>query len=354
MPGSRLIDRIQVAAKHVVAYYCPPEARRVVILFHAGHERIACAVASDFARRGVQVTPIQTDNGDTPWKDLRAEITRAVADADLVLNFYFLRYKNQEWRGERISFLRELIHGNSALVSGERYRLFKDLDEHAFARIFGVDPRLIDRLNLALLNILSGRSRWYITSPHGTELEVIIDTSTWPVINCNGFGLDDYEMPPGELMTHPKSVDGSLVLSGAMIGTVPIGRKYGCLRDPMLRLDLEDGVVTSVQSALRQLEDDVAFCIALHSALSHVGEVAVGTHIGLGRLDGLNYEYEERYPGFHLGLGVSQADEAIGNERRTEHHLDFVLLNSTIYFGEVCVMRDGQFSDLVWQMAENP
>ena len=79
--------------------------------------------------------------------------------------------------------------------------------------------------------------------------------------------------------------------------------------------------------------------------------MGIGTHIRLDRLLGLNYEYEERFPGFHVGLGVSESDEAAGGPRRTDHHLDLVLLKSTIHFDDVCVMRDGRFTDIVMERA---
>jgi hypothetical protein len=350
MPRSRPSDRLPIAARHVVDYYCPPDPKLVVILYHLGHARIAQALEAEFSSRGSRVSLIQTDDLEVDWRDLRATIESAIADADLVLNCYFLRYDKDEWRSERISFLRELIRGSPPAVTPSKYRLMKDLDEDTFVRIFSVDPQLIRHINQALLAITNRASEWRVTSRLGTDLTVQLDKTTWPLIDYNGFGELDYELPPGEILTHPASVDGSLVLAGLMIGTLPIGRKYGCLEQPLLRIEFEGGTVQRVHSPVEELQTDVRFCLSVEDGLTKVGEVATGTHIGMSGVTGLNYEYEERYPGFHLGLGVSQVDEAIGGQRQSEHHLDFVLLNSTISFGDVCVMQDGQFSDTIWRM----
>src|SRR5712692_2261661 len=271
MPGTGSPDSLKLAVDNVVSYYFPSTATRVVCLFHLGHERIARLLDANLERRGRTATLVRTDDSTTSWDALRAEIQGAIAGADLVVNLYFLRYQGGEWMSERIRFLRELIIGERPLVSKEQYLLFKDMDEAAFARIFSVDPLSIDRLNRALISLGNGASQWRLTSGHGTDLSIGVDTARWPLINYNGFSPSDYEMPPGEVLTYPQSIDGHLVLSGILLGTVPIGRKYGCLHEPIVDIEFADGRACAVRSAREELRQDIEFCLSLEEWVCRAG-----------------------------------------------------------------------------------
>ncbi len=341
-----VLARLRLACRNVADHYLPPSAKKILILFEEPHYRVSRFLCAELERKGKKVHLIRTDVTKT-WRDCASEIEKEVKSSDLVVNFYFLKYGQNEWLSERTVFLRDLVKGAAPLVPKSKYRLFRDFDEKRFIEIFTVDPLRIDRINRALISLSRNCALWKVTGLDGTDLMITTDPKRWPLLNDNGFRLEDYEMPPGEVLTSPVSVDGRMVLSGAIIGTIPVGRKYGLLPRKSLDIVFSNGKVVEVKSSNARLEEDVQFCIFRDDHTKHVGEVAIGTGIGIKKITGLNYNFEEKLPGFHLGVGIGLADEEIGGQRLTQHHIDFVLPRSTVYFENYCVMKEGRFVDEV-------
>jgi leucyl aminopeptidase (aminopeptidase T) len=206
---------------------------------------------------------------------------------------------------------------------------------HMWRELFAPSPRDIARLNEQLIRVLQDGQVLAVKSAHGTDLTISLSPEfLW--VNMDGLSEADFDLtcnlPVGEVATFPARIDGTIHFTGALLGTIPIGRKYGAIRHPIL-FEISDGAVTRVESRDRGLERDLNFCLYLDDYTHTVNEVAFGTNPAIrGAMLGLNYKYEENRYGFHIGFGASLAQQNV--TRQTPHHLDLV-------FDEVVATLDG-------------
>jgi aminopeptidase len=156
-------------------------------------------------------------------------------------------------------------------------------------------------LSRSLLAKLQRGATISVRAPRGTALEVrcgarvrwhaedgILDAPGWT------------NLPAGELLTCPESVDGVLVPDGGVWDALGVPVKHAdrlrmSFIDGELR-ELEGGAGTEPELLIAQLE--------AHEHGRRVGQVAFGTNIGVVAAVG-NLLQDLKMPGFHLSLGHS-------------------------------------------------
>jgi leucyl aminopeptidase (aminopeptidase T) len=130
------------------------------------------------------------------------------------------------------------------------------------------------------------------------------------------------------------------VFAGGLLGTIPIGRKYGPIRQP-IRLRIEAGKVIDLEVSDPGLRRDLEFCLYFDRYTSQVNEIGFGTNPAIRRpVRGYNYKHEESRMGFHLGFGASLAQQNV--ERLTPHHLDFLLEDCVMHL-DGALLFDGSY-----------
>ena len=98
---------------------------------------------------------------------------------------------------------------------------------------------------------------------------------------------------------------------GGLLGTIPIGRKYGPITRP-IHLRIEDGRLTELSTDDERLLADLRFCFEFDHYTGQVNEIGFGTNTSItGPLRGFNYKHEESRLGFHLGFGASLAQQNV-------------------------------------------
>jgi aminopeptidase len=101
-----------------------------------------------------------------------------------------------------------------------------------------------------------------------------------------------------------------------------------------------------VRCANKDLERDFLAYTQTDANSNRVGEIAIGTNIGVERVIG-NILQDEKLPGVHLAFGDPYGAQT-GAPWKSSTHLDVVGLNFSIWLGdangEEQIMRDGQFT----------
>ena len=224
----------------------------------------------------------------------------------------------------------------------ERAASIADVSHEVFD-VFQADPEEIRGVNDRLIRVLQAGKELVVRDHRGTYLSVTLDTA-YDFVNMDGFSEADFALPMnlplGEVATYTPHVTGELVLVGGLLGTIPIGRKHGPIREPV-RFVINDGQLVELRVNDPVLREDLEFCLFFDDYTSRVNEVGFGTNNAIrGPVRGFNYKHEENRLGFHLGFGASLAQQNV--ERLTPHHLD-LLVEDTVIELDGALLFDGEY-----------
>lgn len=222
-------------------------------------------------------------------------------------------------------------------------RIIADVPLELFGQAFAQSKTdLIQRAD-RIMQRLAGVDSIEISTPDGTELIVKVPTDPMPWYPIVG-NPRDHVLPAGELAARPASVDGRVDFSGTIVGTIPFGFKYGLISPGELVLDFHDGLLTHMKGTNTSLIRDLEKVINRFPTITRVGEAALSINTGITKLLGTGYQWEERYPGFHFGLGAEISENLTNLEERVcPHHLDFVLAAPTITAANEPLFSNRQF-----------
>jgi leucyl aminopeptidase (aminopeptidase T) len=146
-------------------------------------------------------------------------------------------------------------------------------------------------------------------------------------------------LPGGEVFTTPARVDGVYVADGAL-GDF-LGARYGDIEATPLRVTLADGRIVAADCARDDiLADFLAYTSQAENA-DRVGELAIGTNIGIRSIIG-NMLQDEKIPGLHIAFGHGYAEQT-GADWTGTTHLDIVGRAFDIWIDDEQIMADGAF-----------
>jgi aminopeptidase len=216
-------------------------------------------------------------------------------------------------------------------------------------RMFGATPETVRsafrrskatlrRRNWDLIEHARRAGRLTVASDRGTRLEVGIDrAATWA--NTYGECADGYPgiLPPAEVNTRSADVDGLLVADGA------IGSNIGWPLDARLKanpvlLRIARGKVTDVESRNPLVRDLIEEFLSVPDT-NEVVEIGIGTNDGIREFVSSDILLNERFAGFHLGVGSADAADA-----RRNLHMDFILGDCRICMGDHVAVSNGRFA----------
>jgi leucyl aminopeptidase (aminopeptidase T) len=171
---------------------------------------------------------------------------------------------------------------------------------------FAVDPaRILDttravRVRMRPSSVLRSRSAL------GTDLTVELEPSHRWVEHVGVLRPGRWEnLPTGELMTSPKSVNGVFVCDASLGGT--IGAANGLLTRTPLRLEIRDTAVTNFSCSDSLLQRKVETFLGNDRFARRIGTVFLGTNVGLLEPIG-EMVCDQNLPGLHISLGSTYAD----------------------------------------------
>jgi leucyl aminopeptidase (aminopeptidase T) len=203
----------------------------------------------------------------------------------------------------------------------------------------------IDRLSQAVLDRLRAATYIRATTPAGTDIHAQLTPAhrwfkTSGIISPGRWG----NLPGGECFTAPGEVNGVFVVDG--VAGDFLCQRYGILRSTPLSIDIEGNRIARVRCANKELERDFWSYAHTDANSDRVGEIAIGTNIGVERVIG-NILQDEKLPGVHLAFGDPYGAQT-GAPWKSATHLDVVGLNFSIWLGdangEEQIMRNGEFT----------
>ena len=203
----------------------------------------------------------------------------------------------------------------------------------------------IDRLSQAVLERVRAATYLRATTPAGTDIHAQLTPAhrwfkTSGIMGPGRWG----NLPGGECFTAPGEVNGVFVVDG--VAGDFLCKRYGVLRGTPLTIDIEGNRVARVRCANQDLERDFWAYTHTDANSDRVGEIAIGTNIGVERVIG-NILQDEKMPGMHIAFG-----DPYGAQTRapwkSSTHLDVVGLDFSIWLGdadgEEQIMRNGLFT----------
>ena len=203
----------------------------------------------------------------------------------------------------------------------------------------------VDRLSQAVLEKVRAATYVRATTPAGTDIHVALSPEyrwfkTSGIISTEKWG----NLPGGECFTAPGEVNGVFVVDG-VVGDY-LCKRYGILRASPLTIAIEGNRIKRATSSNKELERDFWNYTHTDENSNRVGEIAIGTNIGVERVIG-NILQDEKFPGIHIAFGDPYGAHT-GAPWKSSTHIDVVGLEFNIWLGdargEEQIMRNGQFT----------
>jgi leucyl aminopeptidase (aminopeptidase T) len=206
------------------------------------------------------------------------------------------------------------------------------------------DFNAVDRISQAVLDKVRAATYLRATTPAGTDIHAQLDPAyrwfkTSGIISTEKWG----NLPGGECFTAPGEVNGTFVVDG-VVGDFLCAR-YGILRATPLHLDIEANRLVRARCANADLERDFWNYTHTDPNSDRVGELAIGTNIGVERVIG-NILQDEKFPGVHIAFGDPYGAHT-GAPWKSSTPIDVVGLEFNIWLGnaqgEEQIMQNGHF-----------
>ncbi len=200
---------------------------------------------------------------------------------------------------------------------------------NAFSEIFACHPSVIAKQNKNLIQQGINASSIRITDNNGSNIIAEITHAKWTNLDgCNHRST----LLPSEISTFSPTLNGEIYFTGALQSQIPFGIKFGLITEAnQIKIKIVNSVVTDITSCCTALDKALKDYVAYNKANSQVVELGIGTNTGIISLVGCGAPFEERYPGFHLGIGGSV---------KNSQHIDFIFDQSTIYFDQNVIFKN--------------
>jgi aminopeptidase len=306
---------------------------RVLIVHDAAHDEAATVVAStvQHARSEPLILRLE-DLGPRPHMRLHTRIAEVLPSAQVSLLLVDFHAGELEMRTDLIALAatHRLRHGHMVDVSRE-----------SMIAGFAVDPRRIADKARALVLRLRPDSRISVRSALGTDLTIqLAPNHKWVEYGAIVTAGRRVNLPGGELVTSPLSVDGVYVADGS------IGDADGALRR---RLQATPVTLTIAASRVQNVEchADKALARAISDRLlrtldlDRVGLVSFGLNVGLGEPVGEIFT-DQKLPGVHVSLGETFPDKT-GASWTAKSWLAFTITASDADIEKTPVLRGGRY-----------
>lgn len=310
---SLLTDYLHLAPGKTAVLVCDPRVKAV-----------SFALGAIAAHAGISVRTVSVNK---KWPAIREELEER-CDAALFL---------ESGQSHHTQALRQ--HLKDGEGAPPAYRLFGATPE-AIRGGFRRKRAALRRRNWSLIGAARRAGRLAVRSDGGTRLEVGLDWAT-PWANTYGECADGYPgvLPPSEVNTRSSDVEGILVVDGAIASNLgwPLDAR---LAGNPLTLRISRGKVTDVACRQKLVRDLVEDFLSLPQT-NEVVEIGIGTNDGIPAFVPSDILLNERFASFHLGIGGADATNP-----RQNLHLDFILGDCKIYFGNRVALARGRFSHL--------
>lgn len=192
-----------------------------------------------------------------------------------------------------------------------------------------VTPDDLVARNATLLRRLMPARELHVRSSGGSDLRITLNSRyKWGSNRGIAQPGEPLVLPAGEISTYADSVNGTLVVDGAVHVNRVVNDAIGDLRHRPILIKLIDGEATSVDCPDESLRQRVLDWFDRPNARK-VGELGFGTNLGVQRFTTWNSRINERAPAVHLGFGQhDQMPDLV--DYWSDIHLDLIMADSTV------------------------
>jgi len=219
------------------------------------------------------------------------------------------------------------------------------LPKEHFIEGLQVDYRTVRALQERLVERLDRASTIRFVTPGGTSLVAPLPPER-PWVCLSGIIQPGQwqNLPSGQIMGVPADVEGTFVADASMGDW--FGPKYRELEKYPLTLEIEGGRLRDARSPNQKLAREFLLYARSNPNSDRVGELSLGTNLGLRRFTGLAL-VDENVPGCHLALG-NPLPELTGATWESKTHVSVIGRRASVYLDEAPIMEDGVYAhDLV-------
>ena len=222
------------------------------------------------------------------------------------------------------------------------YRLFGSL-EHCLEQAFNVPFSVLRGLNTRVLQTLAAASCIEIRSAAGTELTFSVPPARAWMSNFGASGGNlPATLPPGEVSSYSTDICGRLVADGCVNANFnsKIAFDPRLARSP-ISLEIENSRVLDWSCEAGPVAALLDHFFSYENT-ARIGEVGFGTNQGIGGFSGEPCLLNERWPGFHVGLG--EHNQPLSRVPwQCALHLDLILASPEIRADGRRVFADGRW-----------
>lgn len=305
----------------------------VVLVYDRAHEDIGAIIAD--AVVNASATPVSfrlEDLGPRPHAHLAPPIRTALLSAQAsVLLVDFL--------GGELDMRSNIVH--YAAQHGLRHGHMVGVSRASMIAGFSVDPYRISEKMRAILTRLRPGGKLVVKSDAGTALTVTLgDRTRWIEYGSVVGPGRRVNLPGGELVTSPASVDGVYVADGTLgDGDGALMRR---LAAAPLTVRIDRGRVTAIECPREpSLADAVLRRIRRTNDLDRVGLFNFGVNLGLSEPVGEIFT-DQKLPGAHISLGTT-FPEKTGATWDCASWVAFTTRACDVDIDKVAILRRGHY-----------
>lgn len=325
-------DLLSAARRVVEGALSVVQGERVVVICDTERAPLAAAIeeAASWLKAKAQVFNLD-DCAPPPLAELPPLIAKAMADAQA--SVFIARAGSDE-----VALRRHVVE--LAKKHDIRHAHMLGVTPRTMVAGLAVDPHRIADTARQLRARLRPDSEIRLTSAAGSDLIVRLSPGHRWVENSGIIRQGRWlNLPAGELLTAPKSVQGTFVVNASITGS--LGLEGMLLDSSPLTLQFDGTRTTSASSAdsrVRQAVEDYLRGGANHD---RVGLVSFGTNIGLSEPSG-TLIVDQTLPGLHLALGMT-LPELTGADWDSAGQLVLTASGADLDIDGNAVMRAGRY-----------
>jgi leucyl aminopeptidase (aminopeptidase T) len=199
-------------------------------------------------------------------------------------------------------------------------------------------PDELESRNAYLLEHIGQAKSLHITTPGGSDFNVILDSSRYRWISNRGRIKPGGTviLPAGEVATFPVSIDGHFIADFAYNVNTVTERDVRLNKSPV-HVSLEKGMVVDIQCNDKETMKYISESLSNNKFSTRVGEIGFGTNFSIKKSIPLNSHVNERCPGVHIGLGQHNQNSTIV-EYQCDIHLDLIAYGGLVWADDVLVV----------------
>lgn len=196
------------------------------------------------------------------------------------------------------------------------------------------DYHEVKRITENLAGMLTAANVIRLTTPEGTDL-------TMTTRGRKALAQTGFVTKPGELSGLPDGEATLAPLEGVTEGVVVapyIADQIGLITEPF-RLEIKQGKITSVSGGRQAMELKKLLESYDESGYNAASQFALGTNSAC-RVVPNTREVSKKLGTAHIAIGDNIS---LGGKSKSSFHLDFVFLNTSVYFDDRCILKDGHY-----------